>query len=73
MNNRKCIICGKRGKQESINGPRDIMNYYTLCALHNRMIELDTIVELIRLAILKNESGNLDDFIESCQYFMNNV
>lgn len=73
MANRKCIVCGKRGKIETINGPQDRLSYYLLCATHNQMVELDTIVELIRISILKNDDGHLDRFIESCQYFMNNV
>jgi hypothetical protein len=68
MSSRKCVICGKQGKRETI-----LLDEYVLCATHNIMVELDTIDELIRLAILKDKDGDMKDFITSCQKFMNEV
>lgn len=64
--NSLCVVCNKRGKNETIG-----QQWFILCATHNCMIELDTIQELIdNTQLHKNE---LERFITACENFRDTV
>ena len=67
--NKTCILCNKRGRNETI-----MDKSFTLCALHNQMIELDTIDTLLLLAEqIEPKTNDLESFIQACYKFKNEV
>ena len=70
VSSRKCLICNKRGKAETIQN-----RSFILCAEHNILVELDTIEQLINETKAYQDALNAEfnQFIESCENFRDTV